>query len=94
MKEVLKAVGNGIVGFVKGFFEVLPGIITGMAIVSLIICVMLVTAVSARSNECDDKGDWLGYASHYSRSNGCQFKVDGVWTNIDTLTFVLKNKEK
>jgi hypothetical protein len=83
MKEVLTKVGK----FVE---NVLFPFIWGSFIAITFICLGMLFSVIGSSSDCRDKGNWLGYASQYSVKQGCQFKIDKVWTSIDTLDFVLK----
>lgn len=81
---------NAVTSTVKSFFEALPALIFGAGIAAVIMSIMLITALSAKENACDSKGDMLGYASQYTTTMGCQFKVDGEWKSIDTMKFELK----
>lgn len=87
MKETIK---NALVTVGNFTRNVLAPFLTGVIIASFIMVLMLGMAFSARSNNCDEKGDWLGYAAQYKASTGCQFKIDGKWVPVDELTFVLK----
>jgi p-aminobenzoyl-glutamate transporter AbgT len=66
------------------------GIVIGLGFVLLMFVLAISVAISNKSKDCDDKGDWLGYASQYVKNEGCQFKINGEWKNVSDMTFVLK----
>lgn len=84
MKELLLKVWNGIC---FAFLPLTIGIGGGL----FLLVIVLASNLSDRVSECRFTGDYLGYASQYTKANGCEFKVNNKWTKIDDLTFIRKD---
>lgn len=68
---------------------VLEGVVWGGFITLGIVCIMLITAISAMESKCDGYGDRLGYAADV-RNKQCHLKIDGEWKPLDSLKLVVE----